>query len=162
VQLAAGGISARFAAPSISGNGGSTTLTITAGNSVSVGTYTFTVAGTGGGKTAAPITVTLSVGTFSMTASAPALTVARSGSATLTLNTSAQGGFSGPLTLSASRIPKGVGVTFSPATLTNPAAGVTTVKFTVLSTAVPGTQNVTLTATNSGASRSVTVALKVQ
>ncbi|MFP5229112.1 MAG: kelch repeat-containing protein [Acidobacteriota bacterium] len=80
-------------------------------------------------------------------------------SGTTTINTVVADGFSGPITLSASNLPPGVTVSFSPAQVTGFAASTAT--FTASLAAVPGYYTVTLAGTSGGVTESTTATVTV-
>jgi subtilase family serine protease len=155
------GVTIQFT-PGASAKSGSITMTASVASSVRVGSYPITVTGTGGGVSPAPtVVVTLVVSGFTVSSSATA-SVTRNASVTLPITTSVTGGFSGPLTLSVTGLPAGVGATFTPATITNPASGSSSLKLTALLTATAGTKAIAIIVTSaSGAAQSTTVSLTV-
>jgi subtilase family serine protease len=167
ISLVAGslpaGVSVQFAPASISGGSGGAAMTIQTTSTAAPGSYTIKVAGTAPGLTSSPsASVTLSIGRFTVALTSAAVTVSRGQSAMTTLHTAVVNGFNASLLLAASGLPKGVTASFSPASVANPASGVSTVTFTAASSASTGTQTVTLTAASGGASQSIAVSLTVR
>ncbi|HEX4965760.1 MAG TPA: choice-of-anchor D domain-containing protein [Thermoanaerobaculia bacterium] len=147
-----GTATAAFSPSSLNG-AGSTTLTITTSSSIPVGTYTFSILGTvttAGGTETHLTQATLDVvpaTSFKLIASPPseAIVVGQSGS--YLVSTDAVSTFNGTVNLSASGMPAGVTVSFSPAaTLTG--VGAVTLQVNVASTTVPGSYALTVTGTN--------------
>ena len=104
---------------------GSSTMTITVGSSTPTGTYPITVTGNGGGIQQ-NVTVTLTVVVppdFTISASPASLSVAQGNQATSTITTTISGGFNSSISLSATGMPNGATVSFSPQTIPAPGAG---------------------------------------
>jgi len=142
---------------------GTSTMTITVSSSTPVGTYPITVTGTGGGIQQ-NTTVTLTVAAppnFSITASPSSLTIQQGNQGTSTITTTISGGFNSAISLSASGMPSGVGVTFSPQTIPAPGAGNSTTTITVSSSAPVGTYPITVTGSGGGIQQNTTVTLTV-
>ena len=142
---------------------GSSTMTITVGASTPTGTYPITVTGNGGGlqRTA---TVTLTVTTppnFTLSASPAALTIAQGNQGTSTLTTAISGGFNSAISLSASGMPSGTTVGFSPQTIPAPGSGSSTMTITVGASTPAGTYPITVTGNGGGLQRTATVTLTV-
>jgi hypothetical protein len=98
---------------------------------------------------------------FSISASPSAVSVAQGGTGTSTITTAVSGGFNAAISLSASGLPAGVTVSFSPASIAAPGSGSSTLTFTVASTATPGTSTITITGTGGGVTHTTTVSLTV-
>ena len=96
---------------------------------------------------------------FSLSASPTSLSVAAGSSGTSTITSTVSNGFDSAVTLSASGLPSGVTVGFSPSSITG--AGSSTASFTVASTATAGTYSITITGTSGSATSTATVALTV-
>ena len=94
---------------------------------------------------------------FSLSASPASVSLAQGGNASTVINIPAAGGFTGSVSLSASRLPSGVTAAFSPATAT----GTSTLTFTASATAPTGTVTVTITGVSGSLSHSATVTLTV-
>jgi hypothetical protein len=150
-----------FAPASIPGNNGVSTLNIQTGSSAAPGSYTLAPSATGGGVTSTA-SITLNIGQLAVVPQSAAITVKHGSSASLIVNTSVTGTYNGSVTLSAAGLPKGVTAAFSPAAISNPAAGASTLKFTAATSAAIGTVPVTLIAASDGLTRSTTISLTVQ
>jgi subtilase family serine protease len=96
---------------------------------------------------------------FDLMLSSPSLSVSQGSSNTVTLNLGLQGGFSSPVTLSASGAPTGVTVTFSSPTLSSVAP--VTVTVAAAANALASNGLITITGTGGGLSRTVSVTLTV-
>ena len=142
---------------------GSSTMTITVGASTTAGTYPITVTGSGGGiQRTATVTLTVTVASnFAITASPTSLTVGQNNQGTSTITTTISGGFNSAISLSASGMPSGTTVSFSPSTIAAPGAGSSTMTITVGSGTVAGTYPITVTGTGGSIQQSTTVTLTV-
>jgi hypothetical protein len=160
------GITVQFSSTSITGSAGAN-MTATVASTVAAGSYPISVIGTGGGVSPAPTaTVTLvvaaSAGSFTLTALAGSAGVLPSGNAFVPIETSVKGGFSGPLTLSATGLPPGVTASFAPQTIANAAGGASALWLSAQSSVQVGTSLITIVATSStGATSTATVYLTV-
>jgi kumamolisin len=96
---------------------------------------------------------------FTMAANPGALTVAQGSSGSSTISISATGGFSSAVTLSASNMPSGVTVQFSPTSISG--SQTSTATFTVASGTAAGTYSITITGTSGSLSHSTSVNLTV-
>src|SRR5271165_5922446 len=142
---------------------GNSTMTITVGSNTPPGTYPITVTGNGGGiqQTA---TVTLTVTTqpsFTISASPSSLTVPAGNQGTSAITTSISSGFNSAITLSASGVPSGTTVSFSPNPIPAPGSGSSTMTVAVSSATPPGTYPITVTGNGGGMQQSTTVSLVV-
>ena len=96
---------------------------------------------------------------FSLSASPGTLTVTAGSSGASTITITRTGGFTGAVAFSATGLPPGVTLSFTPASTTGTSTAAT---FVASTTAAPGTANVTITGTSGTAmSRTVVVALTV-
>jgi uncharacterized membrane protein len=156
------GVTAQFSSSSV-GRGASVTMTVKIANTVAAGTYRITVTGTGGGASPAPtVVVTLVVSGFTVSTASAAASLVRGGSVLIPVTTSVTGGFSGSLTMTVTGLPPGLTAIFTPPTILNPAAGVSSLRLTAQSTATAGTKPITIIATSpSGAVESAAVTLTV-
>lgn len=166
VTLSAGGMPAgvtvQFSAASIAKAGGNVTMTVKVANTVATGRYSITVTGAGGGVSPAPTAiVTLAVSGFTVTAPST-VSLPRNGSVQVPITTAVSGGFSGALSLSVTGLPAGATASFTPASITNPAGGSSSLKLTAPQTSTEGTKSITIVATSAtGAVSSTTVSLAV-
>src|SRR5271157_455886 len=114
---------------------GSSTMTITVGSSTPVGTYPITVTGNGGGiQQTTAFTLTVTAGAqpnFTISASPSSLSIAQGNQGTSTITITISGGFNSAIGLSASGVPTGTTVSFSPQTILPPGAGRSTMTITV-------------------------------
>jgi len=156
------GVTVTFNPASVAAPGaGTSTMTITVASTVTPASYPITVTGTGGGITHTS-TVTLTVPAppgFSVSASPAAVSVALGAKGTSTIATKISGSFSSAIALSASGLPSGTTAAFSPASITAPGSGSSTVTFTVGSTTAVGVYPITVTATGGGITQTATVTL---
>src|SRR5271166_2930809 len=142
---------------------GSSTMTITVGSSTALGTYAMTVTGNGGGvQQSASVTLTVtSAGNFTIAASPSSVSVAQGSHGTSTITTAISGGFSNPITLSASGVPSGTTVSFSPSPIAAPGAGTSTMTISVGSSTPTGTYSITVTGNGGSIHQSTTMTLTV-
>ncbi|MDP9403481.1 MAG: hypothetical protein M3P85_09125 [Actinomycetota bacterium] len=138
---------------------GSSTMTLSTASSTPPGTYTVSITGTAGSlvRTA---TVTLTVTeapSFSLSASPSSQSVVKGRSTSYAVTVSPTGGFSDPVTLSASGLPSGAAASFSP----NPTTGSSTLTVSTKKTTKPGTYTLKITGTGGGLTRTVSVQLTV-
>jgi kumamolisin len=143
-----------FINPSIYANKGSNLHDITSGTSGSYSAFTGYDLVTGWGSPTPALISTLTSSTntpsFTLSASPAAVSVVKGSSGATTVTTTALGGFSSSITLTATGQPTGVTVSFSPTSITG--SGSSVVTFAVASTTVAGAYPITIT----GASGSLT------
>ncbi len=96
---------------------------------------------------------------FSLSASPTSLSVAAGSSGASTITSTVSNGFDSAVALSASGMPSGVAVGFSPSSITG--TGSSTANFTVASTATAGTYAITITGTSGSTKSTATVSLAV-
>ena len=155
------GVTIGFNPSSITG-AGTSSMSITAGSSVAPGTYTITVTGTSGSTvetTTVSLTVTGTNAGFSIGASPGSITIARSSSGSVTITSTATGGFDSTITLSASGEGGSNSVSFSPSSITG--AGTSTMNITVGRNAATGDRTITVTGTSGSTRETTTVTLTV-
>jgi uncharacterized repeat protein (TIGR03803 family) len=128
------------------------TITITAGRSgASSVTATFA------------LTVTAAASTdFSLMALPSSFIVAWGGSGTSTITTAVSGSFNSAIALTASGLPSGVSVSFTPAKIAAPGSGASTLKIMAGAGSSTGTNTITVTATGGGKTHTTTVALSIK
>jgi kumamolisin len=97
--------------------------------------------------------------TYSLSASPGSVTVLQGASGTSTITSTAVGGFSSAVALSASGQPAGVTVSFSPTSITG--SGSSTMTMAVASSTVAGVYTITVTGTGGGVTKTATVSLTV-
>ncbi len=142
---------------------GSSTMTINVGANTAVGTYPITVTGNGGGiqhSTTVTLTVT-DPPDFTISASPAALSLLQGGQGTSTISTTISGGFNSAITLSASGVPNGTIVSFSPNPIPAPGNGSSTMTITVGMNTLQGTYPIVITGSGGGIQHSVTLTLTV-
>ncbi|HKH47209.1 MAG TPA: pre-peptidase C-terminal domain-containing protein [Thermoanaerobaculia bacterium] len=98
---------------------------------------------------------------FSISASPSAVSIAQGASGSSTITTAVSGGFSSAVALSASGLPSGVTVSFSPSSIAAPGSGSSTMTITVASTAATGTSTITVTGTGGSITHTTAVSLTV-
>jgi len=139
----------------------------TASSTAPVGTSTVTITGTSGSLTPVTTTIALTVGSsrtgsFTLQPSAAALTIALDAGGTDTVNVTDVGGFTGPVTLTASGMPSGVTAAFG----TNPTTGSSLLTLTASNSATTGAATIAIQGTSTGTasgtlSATTTIALTV-
>jgi hypothetical protein len=97
---------------------------------------------------------------FTINAAPPSQTVSAGGSTSYTVTVAPLNGFSGNVALSNGSLPTGVGLTFTPPTITG-GSGMSTVNVTTSGTTPAGTYTITLTGTSGSLMHSTTVQLVV-
>jgi hypothetical protein len=132
----------------------SSVLTLTATNTATPKTTTVTITGTSG-SLRATTKITVTPGNFTLAATPAALTVVQGSGGTGTITIGPEDGFDGNVTLSASNLPSGVTVSFSP----NPATSSSTVTLNVSNSAASGTKIITITGTSGSLVRTTTIEL---
>jgi subtilisin family serine protease/uncharacterized membrane protein len=125
------------------------------------GTYTVTVTATSGSLThTTTVSLTVVARDFALSVTPASATVSRGGSATYTVSTSALGGFTGKVSLTASGLPTGASVTWSANPVTTP--GTSTLRVRTSFSTRAGTYVLRLTGTSGSLSHQVTVTLVVR
>jgi hypothetical protein len=139
---------------------GTSAMTLIVGSGTAAGAYPITVTGTGGGITQTA-TVTLNVPNFTISASPTTVSVEQEYSGTSTITTTVLGGFSSPVSLSATGQPTGVTVSFSPNPIAAPSSGTSTMTIAVASSAATGTYQIGIAGSGGGLTSSATISLTV-
>jgi subtilase family serine protease len=160
------GVTVGLSPTSITGTGTSS-MSITVASTVAAGTYAITVTGTSGSTshtTSVSLTVTSSGGTgnFTISVSPSSGYLLRGESGYAVVTTSVSGGFSAPITLSASGIPSGVTGSFSPNPIASPGSGTSDFTLTVSRNAPTGTSVITITGTGGGQTHTTTLTFTVR
>jgi len=160
------GTTVRFNPDTISAPGaGTSTMTITVGSNTPVGTYPVWVTGNGEGiwhTTIVTLTVTAQgQPNFTVSAAPSSLSIDEGNQGVSTITTVISGGFNNSISLSASGMPAGVGVSFNPSTIPAPGGGTSTMTITVGNTTPTGTYPITVTGSGGGIHRNATVTLTV-
>ena len=143
---------------------GTSTMTITVGASTPTGTYPITVTGNGGGiqqNTIVTLTVGVQQPTFTISATPSSLTIVQGNGGASGIATIASGGFNSAISLSASGVPSGTTVTFTPQTISAPGTGASGMYIAVGSSTPVGTYPITVTGNGGGIQQSTTVTLTV-
>jgi hypothetical protein len=136
------GVTAAFNANPATAN---STLTLTATTKAATGTATVTIVGASGNLTnSIPIVLDVGKPSFTLTAAPSPVILEPGSSVTSTITINPVNGFSGNVTLVASKLPAGVTAVFSP----NPATSTSVLTLTASSTAAPKTATVTITGTS--------------
>ena len=142
---------------------GSSTMTITVGSNTPTGTYPIMVTGNGGGiqqNTTVTLTVTAAP-TFTISASPASLSIQQGNQDTSTITTTISGGFNSDISLSASGVPSGTTVSFTPNPIPAPGSGSSTMTITVGGNTPTGTYPITVTGDGGGIQQNTTVTLTV-
>ena len=162
VTGAPAGVTATLASASLSAPGsGSSVLTITIAATAVPGTAAITVTATGGGLTSAG-TVNLTIArAFTLATNFAAVTVQQGASIPLTLTSAIAAGFSGAMALTASGMPAGVTVGFTPATISAPGSGTSTLSIAASNSAAPGVYSIKLTGTSGSLTGTAVVSVAV-
>jgi subtilase family serine protease len=158
------GVTGKFSPSTIAAPGGGiSTLNLSTTSSMAGGQWTPVVTATGGGITkTATFSLTVDVpGSFAFNQSKSFLTIPAGSSGQETVTSTISGSFNSSLTLSASSVPAGVTVTFSPASIAAPGAGTSTVTVAVGSSVASGTYDIVLTAIGPKSSQGVTLQVNV-
>ena len=139
---------------------GASIVTITVAANVAAGPYSLTVTGSGAGlnaSTTIPFTVTPATPSFNLGLSSGSLTTPVGSTASLTVNVLPSGGFSSPVTLSATGWPAGITGTFG----TNPTTTSSVLTISVGPGVVAGPYSLLVSGTAGSSSASTTLALTV-
>jgi len=164
VTLSASGLpsgsAANFSPNNTTGN--SSTMSVATSATTPAGSYTLTITGIGGSNTrTTAVTVVVQAASgpdYSLSASPSSHTVVRGARTSYTVTITRSGGFTGPVTLSVSGLPGGVGATFRPNTTTG--AG-STMSVTTRPTTSTGSYSLTITGVSGSLTRTVTVTLVI-
>ncbi len=144
---------------------GSSTMTINVGASTPAGTYPILVSAFGGGdtvNTSVTLTVTAAgLPNFTISAAPSSLSIAQGSQAEPAITTTISGGFNSSISLSASGVPAGTTVSFSPNTIPAPGAGNSTMIIAVGSSTPTGTYPITVTGNGGGVQQNTAVTLTV-
>jgi kumamolisin len=159
------GVSVSFSPPSIAAPGsGTSTMTMAVASTTAVGSYAITVSGTGASTMEPTSTVILTVTpapALAISASPSSVSVAPGASGTSTITTALSGSFNAAIALSASGLPPGTTAAFSPASISAPGSGTSTMTLKVGALTVVGTYTVTVTGTGGGLTNTTAVTLTV-
>ena len=168
ISLSASGVppgtSASFFSPNPIAPPGSGTskMTIAVGSSTAVGTYRITVTGRGGDiQHTTYATLTVTTPNFAVSASPTSVTVAQGNHGSSTITTAVSGGFNNAISLSASGVPSGTTVGFSPKPIAAPGSGTSKMTIAVGSSTAAGTYSIRVTGSGGGILHTTTVTLTV-
>jgi uncharacterized membrane protein len=155
------GVTASFAPTSIGAPGnGSSTLTLTAAANATAGNATLTVTAKGGAITKTQ-SINLTVPSFTLSAKSSSTSLILGGTASYTVTTAVQSGFSSAVALSVSGLPNGVTASFAPSSIASPGSGSSNLTLTAGSAVSPGTSSLTVTATGAGVTKTLSLGLTV-
>jgi len=98
---------------------------------------------------------------FSISASPTSVSVAQGGNGTSTITTTVSGGFNSAISLSASGVPAGTTVSFSPTSIAAPGSGSSTMTMAVGASTAAGTYTITVTGAGGSLSHPTSVSLTV-
>ena len=160
------GVNANFLPPIIGAPGaGTSTMTLKVIRLTLPGNYTITVTGNGGGvKQTTTITLTVAAESqpnFTIAAIPASLSIAQGGQGSSTIYTTIGGGFNSSISLSASGVPSGTTVSFSPGVIPAPGAGSSKMTVTVGSNTPTGSYPITVTGIGGGIQQQTTVTVTV-
>ncbi len=159
------GITVAFNPGSVTSGGGST-ATITVASTVAAGTYSILVTGTAASGShmatlALTVTSTTGAGTFTVAVSPTAGSLRRGTAGIATVTTAVSGGFSAPISFTASGMETGVTVSFSPNPIAAPGSGTVNMTVTAASSATRTTFPIKITATGGGKTATATLTLTI-
>ncbi|HJQ02045.1 MAG TPA: hypothetical protein VJ851_10610 [Jatrophihabitans sp.] len=156
------GVTATFDQTPVTAGAGAVLTLATAANTAP-GSYTLVVTGTGNSAShTTSVTLTVNpvvVDDFSIDAAPSSVTVTAGQSGSSTISTAVTSGNAQSVALSASGMPSGVSISFSPATVT--AGGSSSMTITTTPSAAAGTVTLVVTGTGASATRTVSVSLTV-
>jgi uncharacterized membrane protein len=154
------GVTATFSPASIA-SGGHVTLTVAATAAAPGGAFTLTLTGTApsGAPKTATLTVTVLKSEFTITAATAALNIANGKTGSSLLSTTVTLGSAQALTFTATGLPTGATIAFSPASISSGAS--TTATITVGTATPAATSTITITAKGASATHTVTLTLTV-
>ena len=141
---------------------GSSKMTIAVGSSMAAGTYRITVMGSGGRiQHTTLVTLTVTTPNFAISAAPASVSVAQGGQGSSTITTTVSGAFNNAISLSASGVPSGTTVGFSPNPIAAPGSGTSKMTIAVGSSTAAGTYSITVTGSGGGIQHNTMVTLKV-
>lgn len=153
------GVTATFT-PAVAATGTTATLVLLAAPSAAVASRGVTLTGTSGSISAtAPLTVSVTASGFTLSTNPPSLTVVAGSFATTAISVTANGSFTGSVSLSVTGLPQGVSAAFNPVAI--PAGGTATLRLTAAASALLGTANLALRGTYSSLAESAPLILNV-
>jgi hypothetical protein len=158
------GLSALFTPISIPAPGaGTSTLRLTASSTVVPGTYSATLKAVSAGYTKSiPLAVVvLPAPSFTLAGSPTHVSILNGTSGSVQVTVAANSTFSAPVTLTASGLPAGMTISFTPASFSSPGSGASRLLVSAASTVAPGSYTLTVKAVGGGVTRSTTVTIGV-
>ena len=160
------GVTVSFSPTSVTSGAGST-ATITVGSAVAAGTYSIIVTGTAAAGThtatiSLTVTSTTGSGSFTVAVSPTAGGLPQGEAGTATVTTKVSGGFSAPISFTATGMESGVTVSFSPNPIAAPGSGTTTMLVTASNSAKRATFPITITASGGGKTANATLTLTIE
>ena len=158
------GVNVSFVPTSIGAPGnGSSQMTITVASTVATGTYPISVTGVGGGvtQTTAVKLVVVQPPDFSISTFPTQGQIIEGNSGSFSVSTNYSNGFDSAIALSASGLPAGDTITFSPATIPAPGYGSSTVNVAVGPNTPSGIYQLAIAGTGGGITHSVTYTLTI-
>ncbi len=158
------GVTATFTPASLAAPGsGASTLTLSAGAQAVAGNYTIQITANGGTVTqSAALNVTIGPpANFTLGLAASAVSVKQGSSVMAGVSVSVSGGFNNAVSLSATGVPAGVAASFTPAGMTAPGSGTSTLLLSASPQAAPGNYAVQITATGGGATHTQALTVTV-
>lgn len=155
------GMTASFSPAALSGTTTyASTMTFAAAQTLKPGLFSVTVTAVGGSLTKTlMLSVTVPTPTFTLTSPSASATISLGGKITLPVSSIPTDGFNSSVNLTTAGLPANVTASFSPATLSGPAAGTSTLTLSASVTAKAGTYILTVTGNGGGVTK--TVALNV-
>jgi pseudomonalisin len=154
------GVTMQFSALSFGKGGGKLGVAVQASATAAAGSYPITITGTGESGTSVSVVLTVMVPGFTISAS-PSASLARASTVSVPVESSATGGFSGLLSLTATGLPAGVTASFAPLEI-NSINGTASIRLTAAPGTVVGTKPITIVATSAqGTVRTAMVSLTV-
>jgi hypothetical protein len=159
------GVTATFTPASLASPGsGSSVLKLTATSNAAVGVYSVTVSATSGSvKQQKALSITVAPApTFSLTPSATSASLATGASKSLTLTTTPNSSFNAAISLTATGLPSGLTVQFSPSNVvTAPGSRATTMTFSATTSLAPKAYSVTVIAVGGGITQKQTFTVDI-
>lgn len=155
------GLTASFKPASIASPGaGSSVLTLTPGTTITPGSWNLTVTASGESLTR---TASLAVALpgLGMSLTPASTTLARGGTLSISLRTTAAGGFNSAVSLGVTGLPAGVTAKFAPASIVAPGTGSSTLTLTASKTATLGAAKIEVTISGGGIAGSAAVSFTV-
>ena len=159
------GVTVAFSPTSVTSGSGST-ATITVGSAVAAGTYSILVTGTAASGThtatiSLTVTSTGGSGSFTVAVSPTAGSLPRGDYGIATVTTTVSGGFSAPISFTATGMESGVTVSFSPNPIAAPGSGTVNMTVTAAGNAARSTFPIKITATGGGKTATATLTLTI-